>query len=165
MAHLVNLTPHAITIRGESADIVLAPEPVSARVAATNRKVYALETPFYESAEGIPVYALEFGEITGLPKPARRCSLCHEITLRHERICGCLHCEGGHGTQLVANEDEHMEPVVYITSMLVAQAAKRPDVLSPDSGSAAIRENGQVVAVLGLISWTSAPQAGKGVAE
>lgn len=39
------------------------------------------------------------------------------------------------------------EGVVYITSTLVAQAARRPDVVSPDTGPTAVRENGQVVAV------------------
>jgi hypothetical protein len=40
--------------------------------------------------------------------------------------------------------------VVYITSTLVPQRAGRPDVVSPDTGPTAIRENGQVVAVRNL---------------
>ena len=43
--------------------------------------------------------------------------------------------------------------VVYITSTLVAQQLRRPDVLSPDTGPSAIRENGQVVAVRALQSF------------
>lgn len=42
------------------------------------------------------------------------------------------------------------EGTIYIVSALVAQAAGRPDVVSPDTGPTAIRENGQVVAVRGF---------------
>lgn len=42
---------------------------------------------------------------------------------------------------------EPQEGVVYLVSSLVAQAAKRSDVWSPDTGQTAIRENGQIVAV------------------
>ena len=45
---------------------------------------------------------------------------------------------------------EPEEGVIYITSTLVAQVAKRVDVVSPDTGPTAIREAGQVVAVRGL---------------
>ena len=37
--------------------------------------------------------------------------------------------------------------VMFITSTMVAQAAKRPDIVAPDTGPTAIREDGQVVAV------------------
>ena len=41
--------------------------------------------------------------------------------------------------------------VIYITSLVVAQRASRSDVVSPDSGPTAIRnENGQVIAVRAL---------------
>lgn len=39
---------------------------------------------------------------------------------------------------------------VFITSMIVAQSAGRADVVSPDSGRDAIRQDGQVFAVLGF---------------
>ena len=45
--------------------------------------------------------------------------------------------------------------VVLLVSAMVAQAAGRPDVLSPDTGPSAIRENGQVVAVRGFTAWHS----------
>lgn len=48
---------------------------------------------------------------------------------------------------------EPVDGVVYVVSMLVAQRAGRPDVLSPDSGPTAIRENGQVVAVRNLVRY------------
>jgi len=43
-----------------------------------------------------------------------------------------------------------VEGVVYLVSTLVAQAARRPDVVSPDTGPTAIRKDGQVVAVRGF---------------
>lgn len=39
------------------------------------------------------------------------------------------------------------EDTIFIVSLLVAQRADRSDVVSPDTGPTAIRENGQVVAV------------------
>ena len=47
---------------------------------------------------------------------------------------------------------EPISDVIYITSALVAACAKRADVLSPDTGATAIRKNGQVVAVVALVS-------------
>ena len=45
------------------------------------------------------------------------------------------------------------EGTVYLVSTLVAQAAKRSDVVSPDTGPTAVRENGQVVGVRGFQSF------------
>jgi hypothetical protein len=42
------------------------------------------------------------------------------------------------------------EGVVYLVSTLVAQAARRSDVVSPDTGPTAVRKDGQVVAVRGF---------------
>ncbi len=42
------------------------------------------------------------------------------------------------------------EGVVYIASLLVRERSARSDVVSPDTGPTAIRENGQVKAVLGF---------------
>jgi hypothetical protein len=50
----------------------------------------------------------------------------------------------------IENLPEPTDGVIYITSSLVAQAAQRVDVVSPDTGPTAIRENGQIVAVRGL---------------
>ena len=50
----------------------------------------------------------------------------------------------------VENLPEPTDGVVFVTSTLIAQAVKRFDVVSPDTGPTAIRENGQVVAVRGL---------------
>jgi hypothetical protein len=50
----------------------------------------------------------------------------------------------------VAGVPAPVEGVVYLVSTLVAQAARRPDVVSPDTGPTAIRKDGQVVAVRGF---------------
>lgn len=42
------------------------------------------------------------------------------------------------------------EGVVFLVSTIVAQAARRPDVVSPDTGPTAVRKDGQVVAVRGF---------------
>lgn len=45
------------------------------------------------------------------------------------------------------------DDTIYVVSMLVAQRAGRADVVGPDSGPTAIRENGQVVAVRNLTRY------------
>jgi hypothetical protein len=45
---------------------------------------------------------------------------------------------------------EPVEGTVYLVSTLVAQAARRSDVVSPDTGPTAVRKDGQVVAVRGF---------------
>lgn len=44
---------------------------------------------------------------------------------------------------------------IYLVSSLVAQAARREDVLAPDTGTTAVRENGQIVAVTRLQTFSS----------
>lgn len=58
---IINLTPHAITVRLESGDRVFEPSGQVARVATT-------ATPAGE-VDGIPVVNQTFGEIEGLPVP------------------------------------------------------------------------------------------------
>jgi len=48
---------------------------------------------------------------------------------------------------------EPQADTIYIASMLVAQRANRADVVGPDSGPTAIRENGLVVAVRGFVRY------------
>ena len=43
--------------------------------------------------------------------------------------------------------------VVFIVSALVADRARRADVVSPDTGPSAIRDGGQIVAVTGFTVW------------
>lgn len=42
---------------------------------------------------------------------------------------------------------------IFIVSLPVAQAAKRHDVVAPDTGSSAVRENGQIKAVRGFVTF------------
>lgn len=48
---------------------------------------------------------------------------------------------------------EPSEDKLYLTSAVVAQRANRRDVVGPDSGPSAIRENGQIIAVRGFIRY------------
>jgi len=48
-----------------------------------------------------------------------------------------------------------IEGTIYITSTVVAQAAKRRDVVSPDTGPTAIRQDGQVIAVRGFQTFVN----------
>jgi hypothetical protein len=47
----------------------------------------------------------------------------------------------------VFNIPEPADDVIYLVSTIVAQAAKRPDVISPNTDHTAIRKDGQIVAV------------------
>ena len=49
---------------------------------------------------------------------------------------------------------EPEDDTIYITSSLVAGFAKRDDVLAPDTGGTAVRENGQIVGVTRLQSFS-----------
>lgn len=55
----------------------------------------------------------------------------------------------------VENVPDPEDGVTYIVSMLVGArlAGTREDIVGPDSGSTAIRENGQIVAVRGFIRY------------
>lgn len=45
------------------------------------------------------------------------------------------------------------EGVVYLVSGMVAAQARRGDVVAPDTGPTAVRENGQVIAVKGFVTF------------
>ena len=69
---LVNLTPHKVNIRmADGVDLVLLPEPVAARVAATSRAETSLAVVMLDgfSIGGIPVAASVTEGIVGLPEP------------------------------------------------------------------------------------------------
>lgn len=53
----------------------------------------------------------------------------------------------------VQNLPEPREGVVYVVSSLVlsALAGTRRDVVAPDTGADAVRENGQIMAVMGFV--------------
>ncbi|WP_414039306.1 hypothetical protein ACJU26_08745 [Acidithiobacillus sp. M4-SHS-6] len=104
---LVNLTPHAISVR----DVVgaelfsIAPSGAVARVSTTVEVVGAV----YGVAS---IVRTVYGDVEGIPAP----------------VAGTF----------------------YVTSSLVAQAAHREDVIAPNTGPTAVRENGQVVGVRGF---------------
>jgi hypothetical protein len=120
----VNLTPHTIVIALTENRIVIKPTAPAERVKVeqiTNRIVIKPTAP----AARVKVEQITAGEIDGVP---------------------VVRTVYGQIENLPAPE----EGVIYITSALVAQVAQRPDVLSPDTGPTAIRENGQIVAVRAL---------------
>ncbi len=122
---LVNLTPHVVAIETPEGRLSLPSEGVS-RVSMSSG------TP--DSPVGVEKYvgdekALEEGYDFDL----------HTVAFNRPIEYGEI--EG---------LPEPVEGFIYIVSMLVAQRAMRSDVVSPDSGPTAVRENGQVVAVRAL---------------
>lgn len=120
---MMNLTPHAITLRTSHGDITYPPSGTIARVATMEVVVCHLEfvppgVPETDeqgntNATRVPVVARSFGDVEGLPP----------------------------------------EGVPCIVSALVAGAVPgRRGVYAPDSGSTAVRENGQIVAVTRLVA-------------
>ena len=105
---LINLTPHAITVRScFGVDEVFPPSGHVARCSS----IISGQDPI----DGIPVICTRMGEVEGVPEPV-----------------------GG---------------TAYIVSSMVASHPSlrgRLDVVAPNTGPAAIRENGQIVAVCGF---------------
>ncbi len=62
MADFVNLTPHAITLRGaDGSEVTVAPSGAVARVTTTEKVVGEIA--------GLPLVRREFGDVEGLPAP------------------------------------------------------------------------------------------------
>ncbi len=66
MTKLINLTPHAITIRVDEADIILEPTLPAARV---GQKSYRVASVWTENNIEIPVHVPLFTAIENLPEP------------------------------------------------------------------------------------------------
>ena len=66
MTKLINLTPHAITIRVDEADIIIEPTLPAARV---NQKSYRAAGVWTENNIEIPVHVPIFQGIENLPEP------------------------------------------------------------------------------------------------
>jgi len=62
---MLNLTPHAITLRTAAGDVIFPPSGAVARVAT-------LETVIGEHA-GVPVISRSFGDVSGLPADGTPC--------------------------------------------------------------------------------------------
>lgn len=125
---LVNLTPHEVVVEVDGVRVSF-PSEGNARVVVSQseyKSVYVDENFTIHSSDGrtavtIPLFLNLYGAVEGLPDPER-------------------------GT-------------LYIVSLMVINALKadtpdgiiRGDVISPDSGPTAIREDGKIVAVKGFI--------------
>ena len=66
MTKLINLTPHAITIRVDEADIIIEPTLPAARV---NQKSYRAAGVWTENNIEIPVHVPIFQGVENLPEP------------------------------------------------------------------------------------------------
>lgn len=93
MSNIINLTPHAITIK-LATNLYHTIEPTGLARVESKQVPYGMFQIDHDGID-IGIVKTEFGEITGLPEP--------------------------------------QPGVIFIVSMLVAQAAKRSDVISPDT--------------------------------
>ena len=100
----LNLTPHAITVRGIGN---LAPSGVIPRVSSKRIEI--------QNSSGVRMVKNEFGAVEGLP-------------------------DAVDGTILIVSG-----------MVLAALNGSRPDVFAPDTGPDAVRVNGQISEVLGLV--------------
>ena len=64
---MINLTPHAITIRANGVDTVIHPSGQLARVSSTEEQVGVCPLT------GAPIMRRVFGEVTGLPTDGSAC--------------------------------------------------------------------------------------------
>lgn len=64
---MINLTPHAITIRVNGVDTVIQPSGQLARVSSTEEQVGVCQLT------GAPIMRRVFGEVTGLPTDGTPC--------------------------------------------------------------------------------------------
>ena len=70
MSRLINLTPHAVTIRLNEADIIIKPTEPAARVGLkTYRSSYRIASVWTENNIEIPVHVPLFGDVEYLPDP------------------------------------------------------------------------------------------------
>lgn len=108
--HIINLTPHAITIqKSDGTQLTIPPTTPSARIQQENVVTHAITD--------IPVSTVRYGEVEHLPDP--------------------------------------QPDTVYVVSAMVAQQCRgRTDVVAPDTGSSAIRDDaGRIVAVRGFVKY------------
>ena len=126
---LVNLTPHTIAIETPEGRLYLSSEGV-ARVSMKTTPdcpVFICDPLWVTNGEpqGVESFTVAFNSFT----------VAFNLPIEYGEISGLPEPSAG---------------VIYITSLVVAQRASRSDVVSPDSGPTAIRENGQIVAVRAL---------------
>jgi hypothetical protein len=108
--HIINLTPHAITIeKSDGTQLTIPPTTPSARIQQENVVTHAIDD--------IPVSTVQYGAVEHLPAP--------------------------------------LPETLYVVSAMVAQQCHdRADVVAPDTGSSAIRDDaGRIVAVRGFVKY------------
>lgn len=125
---VINLTPHAITILTLGRQAALCPN--------TGLEIFEdVETSTSYPSEGVARVAVE-----------RRAAFPRALEGSGLRVTSQTF-----GT--VEGLPAPMAGVVYVVSAMVltALAGSRPDIFAPDTGPDCVRENGQVVAVRGLV--------------
>ncbi|MDD3840099.1 MAG: hypothetical protein PHP06_05940 [Clostridia bacterium] len=122
MVKVINLTPHEIIINGKIF-------PPSGQIARVEEKIEIVRTISVDGTK-IPIIKKTFGNVQNLPDP-----IC---------VCGAPPDQEGHKY----NNDHFSDPVIFVVSLLVAQAANRSDVLA--IGETIRNEKGQVTGAKSL---------------
>ena len=159
---LVNLTPHEITIQlPDGSKYTISPSGKVARVKTKQQIIDSIPLTGIRDNEDndytVPIVKTELREVDGLPKQCENCK--NYSTNWQEFYEKCPHAwafNENPENPPVPEVCEYQEPkAIYIVSSLVAQAvAGRNDVVAPDAGPTAIRnEQGQIVAVTRFQRW------------
>lgn len=125
---MINLTPHAITIRTTSGDVTIQPSGVVARVATIDAVVGQITVGWL---------CQHSGEI--LPVPVSG----YEVELTTDLV------ETQFGNVIGLPEDTNTP--VLVSALVLGAVKGRPNTFAPDTGDTAVRnEKGQIVAVTRL---------------
>lgn len=126
--NLINLTPHAITIYGTRREAVSCPN--------TGEQILD-DLPVVQTLPSAGVARVDTARVRELDTGTVSFS-CRVIRQTMGEVTGL---------------PDPVDGVAYIVSavVLAALGGSRPDVYAPDTGPDAVRENGQVVAVRGLV--------------
>lgn len=124
----VNLTPHDVTIHGTRREAVLSPN-TGEMILDDLTVVQTLPSAGVARVDTVRVRELDTGTVS---------FTCRVIRQTMGEVTGL---------------PDPVDGVAYIVSavVLAALGGSRPDVFAPDTGPDAIRENGQIVAVRGLV--------------
>ncbi len=136
----VNLTPHEINVEVNGKIKVFKPSGAVARLGSKNEGKGTLQgIPLNKTVySGLEVF--QDGELV-------------RYDFAEYPHCGCAECNGGYQTHDMA-QCFNGERYIYIVSQLVAQYMRRENVVSPDSGPTAQRdEKGQIKFVRGFLGW------------
>lgn len=106
---MLNLTPHAITVRANGADTVFPPSGTLARVSSTEEVVGTCPVT------GAPIVRRVFGEVTGLPTDGSSCIVSAMVLSACQGMAGVYAPDTG--PTAVRNEAGH---VVAVTRLVAA---------------------------------------------